>query len=870
MTYHQKCLFLYRLLLSLSFLSLSFSDDATVMSKLFAGISQPPSGWSISKDHCTWKNVQCDKSTGSVVSINLDYQSISGTLPSELTQLASLRSLSLRGNFLSGSLPSFANMSNLEELYLDNNKFSSIPSGFLLGVPNLQTFNISENGNLGPWQIPSYLIESTNLNVFHASNASITGAIPNFFDSFPTLQNLRLSYNNLTGPLPWSIGRSKIQNFWLDNQFQGLSGTIDVISSMTRLSQVWLQANAFTGPIPDLSKCVNLFDLQLGDNQLTGVVPVSLTGLPNLENIRLQNNKLLGPMPLFGNKVKVILGDTNSFCKDTPGPCDPQVTALLAFAGGLGYPITLAQSWKGNDACQNWAFITCDPQGKNVTTVNLGNQRFSGTISPAFSQLTSLRNLYLNDNNLTGPIPVSLTTLPHLQVLDVSNNNLSPPLPSFPPAVNISFGGNLLLEKTVATGRGSPGSGQTENGSSMSARMFVVVVIVVVIVVLVVLFVFYKCYMKREHKRFGRAKSPEKIKSTQMLKTNEIMGTAIKIQVLEKATNFFSEESVLGSGGYGVVYLGKLDNGTKVAVKKMKDGATHTKGMNEFQAEIAFLSKVRHKNLVALVGYCINDHKMLLVYEYMSHGTLGHHLFEWKKHGFDPLTWKQRVTIAWDVARGIEYLHSLTHQSFIHRDIKSSNILLNDDIRAKVADFGLVKKAPDDKSFVETRVAGTFGYLAPEYATTGRVTKKVDVYAFGVVLMEIITGKKAVDETLPDETCHLVTWFHKIIRKSHNLQKAIDPTLDPDEQTFESISKVAELAAHCTTNKYYRRPNMEHVVNVLGPFAHNWRSLRPEEIVEKFGGFDLNMSLPLVFDDSSIESLSFTNAQHRLNQSAQF
>nr|GLL41443.1 receptor-like kinase TMK4 [Ipomoea trifida] len=140
--------------------------------------------------------------------------------------------------------------------------------------------------------------------------------------------------------------------------------------------------------------------------------------------------------------------------------------------------------------------------------------------------------------------------------------------------------------------------------------------------------------------------------------------------------------------------------------------------------------------------------------------------------------------------------------------------------------------------------------------------------------MEMITGKKAVDETLPDETCHLVTWFYKIIKKSHNLQKAIDPTLDlDDEQTFESISKVAELAVHCTTNKYYRRPNMEHVVNVLGPFAHNWRPLRPEEIEEKFGGLDRNISLPLVFDDSSIESLSFTNAQHnghRLNQSAQF
>nr|GMD68003.1 receptor-like kinase TMK4 [Ipomoea batatas] len=139
--------------------------------------------------------------------------------------------------------------------------------------------------------------------------------------------------------------------------------------------------------------------------------------------------------------------------------------------------------------------------------------------------------------------------------------------------------------------------------------------------------------------------------------------------------------------------------------------------------------------------------------------------------------------------------------------------------------------------------------------------------------MEIITGKKAVDETLPDETCHLVTWFHKIIRKGHNLKNTIDLTLDLDDQTFESISKVAELAAHCTADKYFRRPTIEHVVNVLGPFAHKWKPLRPEEIEEKYGGVDIHMSLPLAFEYSSIESLSFTEAKlngHRLNQSAHF
>ncbi|XP_019179919.1 PREDICTED: receptor-like kinase TMK4 [Ipomoea nil] len=609
----------------------------------------------------------------------------------------------------------------------------------------------------------------------------------------------------------------------------------------------------------------------------------------SLVSLSFSGDALLGPMPLFGNQVKATLGDTNSFCKDTPGPCDPQVTALLAIADDLGYPITLAQSWKGNDACQlNWAFITCDSQGKNVTTVNLGNQRFSGTISPYFSKLTSLRNLYLNDNNLTGPIPETLTTLPHLQVLDVSNNNLSGPIPSFPPAVKISIDGNLFLGKNVSSSDpesgGSPDTvlnseaPSNSNGYTYSltvglATKTIILFFAFVVLKILIVVVCYKCHAWRKglFVKDGRMSNNQTGEKTFPAKKTGIV--AIPIQVLEKATNFFSKENVLGSGGYGVVYMGELDDETKIAVKRMKDGGTLTKRMNEFQAEISFLNNVRHRNLVTLLGYCINENERLLVYEYMPQGTLAHHLFDWQKQGFGPLTWNQRVTIALDVARGIEYLHNLARQSFIHRDIKSSNVLLNNDMRAKVADFGLVKMTLDGKSSVHTRVAGTFGYLAPEYATTGRVTKKVDVYAFGVVLMELITGKKAVDETLANEMCHLVTWFRKIIRKRNNLGNAIDPTLDHDEQIFESISKVAELAIHCTANKSFGRPDMGHVVNVLCPYVQQWRPLRPEEINEKCGGLDIHMSLPLVFDYSSTQNLSLIDTQlyrHRPRRSAQF
>ncbi|KZV28216.1 hypothetical protein F511_20882 [Dorcoceras hygrometricum] len=848
------------------------------MSKLLSSLSPAPTGWSSGTHFCKWTNVNCDTTNSFVTGINLDSASVSGTLPPEINTLSQLKSIALQKNSLSGSLPSFENMTALEQIFLDGNGFTSVPKNFLLGLTSLQTLSMSGNYKLGPWEIPTYLTESSTLVTFNAGNASIYGVIPDIFGSFPNLQNLRLSYNNLNGSLPKSFSGSEIQNLWLNNQQEGLSGTIDVLANMAQLTQVWLQENAFSGGIPDLSKCVNLFDLQLRDNRFTGVLPPSLMSLPNLLNITLQNNKLQGPYPNFPAEVQATIGTTNSFCLQKAGPCDPQVSTLLVVAGALGYPMSLAQSWTGNRACTGWSFINCDIKG-NVVVVNMGKQGFSGTISPAFANLTFMRTLMLNDNKLTGTIPGVLTTLSQLQTFDVSNNNLSGPVPVFPASVKFNNAGNVFLGQNVSDGGGTSGmpgggsdSGSNGSGSSKgsaSAGMIAGVVIAVVLFIGVLLFVMFKCCMKRRHKRFGRVEGSELGK--EMVKTNvtnSVQGyagvpselhsnssgdhseipifeggnVAISIQILRQVTDNFSEKNVLGRGGFGIVYKGELHDGTRIAVKRMESGVMGTKGMNEFQAEIAVLTKVRHRHLVALLGYCINGSERLLVYEYMPQGTLSQHLFEWEELGYQPLTWKQRVTIALDVGRGVEYLHSLAQQSFIHRDLKPSNILLSDDMRAKVADFGLVKHAPDGKYSLETRLAGTFGYLAPEYAATGRVTTKVDVYAFGVVLMEIITGRKVLDERMPDDRSHLVTWFRRVLINKDNLRNSMDPTLDPDDETYESICKVAELAGHCTAREPYQRPDMGHAVNILGPLVEQWKPSKPDE--EESFGIDLHMSLP--------------------------
>ncbi|KAL8486927.1 hypothetical protein ACS0TY_023570 [Phlomoides rotata] len=862
-------------------LLLSAADDSAVMSKLLSSLSSAPTGWSSSTHFCSWPKVKCDTTNSFVTDINLNSAAVSGTLPPEISQLSQLKSFAVQKNSLTGTLPSFQNMTSLQQLFLDGNAFTSIPNNFLLGLTNLQIFSISDS-HMDSWEIPTYLTESTNLATFYASNVSISGIIPDIFASFPNLQNLRLSYNNLSGSLPGSFSGSEIQNLWLNNQEHGFSGTLDVLSNMTQLSEVWLHANTFSGGIPDLSKCTNLGDLRLRDNLLTGVVPPSLMSLPKLTHIELQNNKLQGPYPQFPPSVDATIGDTNSFCLEKPGPCDPQVNALLAVADALGYPPSLADAWKGNNACGNWRFIVCDSLQGNVTVVNMGKQGFSGTISPAFANLTSLRTLVLSDNNLSGEIPNVLTTLPQIQTLDVSNNKLLGPIPSFPTTVTFKHDGNVMLGKNGSTGGGGGGSGggggrnpgkvDGSSGSSkkpVSAGMIAGVVIAVVVFIGIVLFVSYKCCLKKHVKRFGAIRDSEKGK--EMVMANVVNGVnrhpgvpselrsqssddhseihvfeggnvTISIDVLRQVTNNFSEENILGRGGFGVVYKGELHDGTKIAVKRMESGAMGTKGMKEFQAEIDVLTKVRHRHLVALLGYCINGNERLLVYEYMPQGTLSQHLFEWRDHGCQPLTWKQRVTIALDVARGVEYLHSLAQQSFIHRDMKPTNILLSDDMRAKVADFGLVRNAPDGKYSVETRLAGTFGYLAPEYAATGRVTTKVDVYAFGVVLMEIITGRKALDETVPDERSHLVTWFRRVLINKENLRKSIDPILDPDDETYESICKAAELAGHCTAREPFQRPDMGHAVNVLGPLVEQWKPSKPQE--DEAYGIDLHLSLP--------------------------
>ncbi|KAJ3688638.1 hypothetical protein LUZ61_017802 [Rhynchospora tenuis] len=279
---------------------------------------------------------------------------------------------------------------------------------------------------------------------------------------------------------------------------------------------------------------------------------------------------------------------------------------------------------------------------------------------------------------------------------------------------------------------------------------------------------------------------------------------------LSKATNDFSMANKIGQGGYGSVYYAEL-RGEKAAIKKME-----TQASQEFLAELKVLTHVHHLNLVRLIGYCIEG-ALFLVYEYIENGNLSQHL---RSSGWSPLSWANRVQIALDSARGLEYIHEHTVPVYIHRDIKSANILIDKNYRAKVADFGLTKLTEVGSMSLPTRVVGTFGYMPPEYARYGDVSPKVDVYAFGVVLYELISAKEAIvkaSSNTSSESKGLVGLFDDALSKGdpkESVKKLIDPRLG-DDYPMDSILKMAQLAKACTQDDPHNRPSMRSVVVAL-------------------------------------------------------
>lgn len=304
---------------------------------------------------------------------------------------------------------------------------------------------------------------------------------------------------------------------------------------------------------------------------------------------------------------------------------------------------------------------------------------------------------------------------------------------------------------------------------------------------------------------------------------------ALSLDELKEKTENFGSKALVGEGSYGRVYYAVLNGGKQTAIKKL-DVSQEPESNTEFLTQISMVSRLKHENYVELLGYCVEGNLRCLVYEFATMGSL-HDVLHGRKgvQGAQPgpvLDWMQRVRIAIDAAKGLEYLHEKVQPSIIHRDIRSSNILLFEGFRAKIADFNLSNQAPDMAARLHsTRVLGTFGYHAPEYAMTGQLTQKSDVYSFGVVLLELLTGRKPVDHTMPRGQQSLVTWATPRLSED-KVKQCVDPRLK-GEYPPKGVAKLAAVAALCVQYESEFRPNMSIVVKALSPLLANKQAQPP-------------------------------------------
>ncbi|GLJ51898.1 hypothetical protein SUGI_1102480 [Cryptomeria japonica] len=283
-----------------------------------------------------------------------------------------------------------------------------------------------------------------------------------------------------------------------------------------------------------------------------------------------------------------------------------------------------------------------------------------------------------------------------------------------------------------------------------------------------------------------------------------------EFKILKRATNNFDEANKLGEGGFGQVFKGTLKNGNVVAIKKLTLGRS-PRAIAEFESEVKLISNVHHRNLVRLLGCCRQGQERLLVYEYMPNSSLDRILFG--EH-IKSLSWKERFNIILGTARGLAYLHEEFHVCIIHRDIKSSNILLDNNFEAKIADFGLARLLPHDKTHVSTKFAGTFGYTAPEYASQGQLTEKADTYSFGVVVLEIISGRKSIDLNQPPDMQYLLEWVWSL-HEENKVLEVVEGEEKMEGYNEEEVGRVINLALLCIQGSPTHRPSMSEVVTIL-------------------------------------------------------
>ncbi|VAH46107.1 unnamed protein product [Triticum turgidum subsp. durum] len=654
------------------------------------------------------------------------------------------------------------------------------------------------------------------------SGRNLSGAVPRALSRLPYLARLNLAANSLSGPIPPSLSRLgllvylNLSSNLLNGSFP-LTGTLPPeLCAGGKLETLIALGNSLFGPIPDsLGKCKALTRVRLGENFLNGSIPEGLLELPNLTQVELQDNLLSGSFPAVVSAGGPNLGGISLSNNQLTGALPASIGSFSGlqkllldqngFTGAIPPEIGLLQQLSKADLSGNSFNGGVPPEiGKCrlLTYLDVSQNKLSGDIPPAISGMRILNYLNLSRNQLDGEIPVTIAAMQSLTAVDFSYNNLSGLVPvtgQFSYFNATSFVGNPglcgpYLGPCRPGGAGTDHDVHTHGGLSSSLKL----IIVLVLLAFSIAFAAMAILKARSLKKASEARA-WRLTAFQRLEFT-----------CDDVLDSLKEENMIGKGGAGTVYKGTMPDGDHVAVKRlstMSRGSSHDHG---FSAEIQTLGRIRHRYIVRLLGFCSNNETNLLVYEYMPNGSLGE-LLHGKKGGH--LHWDTRYKIAVEAAKGLCYLHHDCSPPILHRDVKSNNILLDSDFEAHVADFGLAKFLQDSgTSECMSAIAGSYGYIAPEYAYTLKVDEKSDVYSFGVVLLELITGKKPVGEF--GDGVDIVHWIKMMTdSKREQVIKIMDPRLST--VPVHEVMHVFYVALLCVEEQSVQRPTMREVVQIL-------------------------------------------------------
>ncbi|KAI6678937.1 hypothetical protein NL676_039733 [Syzygium grande] len=745
----------------------------------------------------------------------------SGPIPNSIGSLHNLVYLSLNSNGFWGSIP--ATIGNLSRLYwldlTDNQLTGSIPvsDGSNPGLDMLiNTKHLLFNNNQLTGSIPSNLGLVQSLEIVRFDMNFLTGAVPGNLNNLTSVQVFLLSNNRLNGPFPNLAGMKALNYLDLSNNSFDATDFPSWIPTLQSLTTLILEHTQVGGGLPvSLFSIFSLQSVALKNNQLNGTLDIGTSPSSQLQLIDLQINFIDSfKQSTGGSSVEVILIG-NPVCQETG-------------AAGLSY-CTLPQS---NISSYSTPPHNCIPAVCSLNQTSSPNCKcsypYTGTLdfrAPSFSGLGNLTYFEILASSMmiffqSNQLPVDSVSLSDPR--KDSANDLELNLAVFP-SEGVSFNrtgintiGFVLSNQTYQPSQlfgpfqfiadNYTHFAEVPTTSKKSLNIGVIIGAAAGGFVLLSLLALVGAYAFRQKKRAEKAtEQSNPFVNWDLNKSSgsipQLKGARwFPLEELKKYTNNFSEANGIGSGGYGKVYRGTLPTGTLVAIKRAQQGSMQ--GGIEFKNEIELLSRVHHKNLVSLVGFCFEQGEQLLVYEFLPNGTLKESLSG--KSGIR-LDWARRLKVAVGAARGLAYLHELANPPIIHRDIKSTNILLDDQLNAKVADFGLSKPMGDGgRGHVTTQVKGTMGYLDPEYYMTQQLTEKSDVYSFGT-RRPIERGRYIVREV------RVVMDKDKDL---YNLQGILDPAIGLGT-SLKGLERFVELAMRCVEDSGPDRPSMGDVLKEI-------------------------------------------------------